>query len=94
MRFFNDISGKAFLYAVPLFLAPFVDKVGAILFNGQWPSIPMLVGCSLVGTASTCIGLRAFFDGSYERRKSGSDVNDLPVSSPKPPLDTPPTQPK
>lgn len=75
----NDISGKALLYAVPLFLTPFIDKVGALLFNDQYPSVPMIIGCTLLGISSTCIGLRAFFDGSYERRKSGSDAQGLPV---------------
>ena len=85
MKFFNDISGKALLYAVPLFLAPFVDKLGTGLFNGTWPTLPVVVGCILLGTVQTSIGLRAFFDGSYERRKSGSDAGDLRVKQPTPP---------
>lgn len=34
----------------------------------------MLVGCILLGTVSCCIGLRAFYDGSYERSKSTGDT--------------------
>lgn len=65
----TDISGKAALYAIPLFLTPFIDKVGNLLFNGTWPSFPMLVGCTLLGVSQTAIGLRAFYDGSYQRDK-------------------------
>ena len=57
MNIFNDISGKAALYAIPLFLAPFVDKLGGILFGGDWPTWPMIVGCVLLGTVQMCIGL-------------------------------------
>ena len=89
MRFLNDISGKALLYAAPLFLAPFVDKLAPDLFNNSWPSYQSIVGCILLGTVSMCIGLRAFFDGSYERKKtenseSGSG-NTAFVSKPNPP---------
>jgi hypothetical protein len=70
MKFFNDISGKALLYAIPLFLTPFVDKLGALLLDGKWPTIPATVGCCLLGIVSASIGLRAFFDGSYERKKN------------------------
>ena len=69
MNLFSDISGKAALYAIPLFLAPFVDKLADLLLNDQWPSLPKLVGCALLGTVSASIGLRAFFDGSYQRRQ-------------------------
>ena len=72
MKFGNDISWKATLYGVPLFLTPFVDKLGSLLLNGEWPSAPMMVGCGLLGIVSASIGLRAFFDGSYERNKSGN----------------------
>ena len=90
MKYINDISGKAALYAIPLFLTPFVDKLGTLLLNGQWPTIPAVVGCTLLGICASAIGLRAFFDGSYERRKSGSDASDLPVQpTPAPPA--PPT---
>ena len=68
-----DISMKALLYAVPLFLAPFLDKIGELLFSDAWPSPQKLVGCTLAGIISTCIGLRAYFDGSYERAKGDSD---------------------
>lgn len=84
MKYFNDISGKALLYAVPLFLGPFVDKLGGLLFGGNWPSIPMIIGCVLLGTVQMCIGLRAFFDGSYQRRKSGDDASDTQIFTNKP----------
>ncbi len=91
MKYFNDISGKAALYAIPLYLTPFIDKLGTLLLNGQWPTIQACVGCALLGTVAACIGLRAFYDGSYERRKSGSDAADLPMSPAKP--DAPAIQP-
>ena len=69
MKLLNDISGKAALYAIPLFLTPFVDKLAPDLFNDNWPSAQSVVGCMLLGLVSTCIGLRAFFDGSVERKK-------------------------
>ena len=79
MKFANEINGKALLYAIPLFLTPFVDKLGNILLNGEWPTPPAVIGCTMLGIVGASIGLRAFFDGSYERRKSGSDAQDLPV---------------
>ena len=88
-RFFNDITGKALLYAIPLFLTPFVDKLGTLLLNGQWPTLPAVCGCTLLGICAAAIGLRAFYDGSYERRKSGSDAGDLPMKQPTAPTPTP-----
>lgn len=76
-RFINDINGKALLYAIPLFLTPFVDKLGNVLLNGEWPTLPAVVGCGLLGVVAASIGLRAFFDGSYQRRKSGADAAEL-----------------
>ena len=69
----TDINGKALLYAIPLFLTPFVDKLGDSLLNDQWPSLPKLVGCTLLGVVGASIGLRAFFDGSYQRKKTETD---------------------
>lgn len=68
-----DISAKALLYAIPLFLTPFVDKLGDLLLNGEWPSMPRVVGCVLLGVVSASIGLRAYFDGSYERSKTTTE---------------------
>ena len=68
-RYLNEINGKALLYALPLFLTPFADKMGAMLLNGEWPSLPMCAGCTLLGLIAASIGLRAFYDGSYERSK-------------------------
>ena len=85
MKLLNDISGKAALYAIPLFLTPFVDKLAPVFFNDQWPSYQKLIGCALLGVVSTCIGLRAFFDGSYQRRKDGSDAGDTQVFQKQPP---------
>ncbi len=65
----TDISGKALLYFVPLFLSPFVEKLGQIMLGGNWPTIPALVMCSVIGLIAGCIGLRAFYDGSYQRDK-------------------------
>lgn len=65
----RDIKYKAFLYGVPLFLTPFADKILPILFEDKWPSLPKLAGCTVLGVISCSIGLRAYFDGSYERGK-------------------------
>lgn len=65
----SDIKYKAALYGIALFLTPFSDKILPILFQDKWPSIPMMAGCSLLGTIACAIGLRAYFDGSYEKAK-------------------------
>ena len=70
----SENACKAALYGIPLFLAPFVDKLAPMFFNDEWPSAPVFVGCILLGTVSCCIGLRAFYDGSYERSKTGDTV--------------------
>jgi hypothetical protein len=67
-----DIKYKAALYAIPLFLTPFADKIIPILFEDKWPSIPMTAGCSLLGIMASSLGLRMYFDGSYERSKNGA----------------------
>ncbi len=69
MKLFNEIQWKALLYGVPIFLAPFVDKLGDILFNSAWPSPQQIVGCCLLGTIQASIGLKAFYDGSYQKAK-------------------------
>lgn len=63
----GSIYGKAVLYAIPLFLAPCVEKLADILMNDQWPTLPRMVFCLILGLSNMCIGLRAYFDGSYER---------------------------
>ena len=67
----NDIHYKAAFYGVALFFTPFADKIVPILFQDKWPSAPMTVGCSLLGIIAMSIGLRAYYDGSYERAKNG-----------------------
>ncbi len=67
----SDVGRKAFLYGIALFLAPFADKVVPVLFEDKWPSVPSLLGCALLGVISCSIGLRAYYDGSYERSKNG-----------------------
>lgn len=67
---FNMINGKALLYAIPLFLTPFAEKLGNLMWDSYWPTLPQLVICSIVGTISASVGLRAFYDGSYERSKT------------------------
>ena len=61
--------GKAALYAIPLFLSPFADKIGPILTGDKWPSSQMVAFCTLIGTIATCIVILAYFDGSAERDK-------------------------
>jgi hypothetical protein len=68
----QDIKYKAVLYAIPLFLTPFADKIIAILFQDKWPSPQMVVGCALLGIIASSLGLRMYFDGSYERSKNGN----------------------
>ena len=76
----TDVSGKAMLYFIPLFLTPFADKLGTTLLNGQWPTAPSVVGCMLLGTIAGCIGLRALYDGSYQRDKDERTDNQPPES--------------
>ena len=71
----KDIKIKALLYAIPLFLTPFADKIISILFKDQWPSPQMVVGCALLGLIASSLGLRMFFDGSYERSKTNGNGN-------------------
>ena len=71
----RELQVKAALYGIPLFFGPFADKIGSILFQDKWPSIPMVVGCTLLGVISACIGLRAYTDGSYERGKPNWNGN-------------------
>ena len=78
----TDITGKALLYAIPLFLTPFVDKLVDLLLNDQWPSLPKLVGCGLLGTVAASIGLRAFYDGSYQRAKSSPETTFIAKQNP------------
>lgn len=74
----TDIKWKAALYAIPLFLTPFADKIIPVLFEDKWPSLPMILGCALLGTIASSLGLRMYFDGSYERAKQESNGK-LPV---------------
>lgn len=69
------IAGKAVLYAVPLFLAPCIEKLADILLNDQWPTLPRMAFCAMLGFSSMCIGLRAYFDGSYERDRAKPNPN-------------------
>ena len=73
MKVFNMISAKALLYAIPLFLTPFIDKMGDLMYNGYWPTYPQIVISALVGIAQASVGLRAFYDGSYERSKQNEN---------------------
>ena len=68
-----SIAGKATLYAIPLFLGPVIEKLADILMNDQWPSLPRMVFCCILGLSAMCIGLRAYFDGSYERDRAKPD---------------------
>ena len=87
-----DIKYKAILYAIPLFLTPFADKIISVLFTDKWPSWQMVMGCVILGAISSSLGLRMFFDGSYERSKNGNGKNGvtppvLPSVPPPPPTD-------
>ena len=88
-----DIKYKALLYAIPLFLTPFADKIISVLFTDKWPSWQMVMGCVILGTIASSLGLRMFFDGSYERSKAlngngknGAPTPVLPPPTPPPPL--------
>lgn len=85
----TDIKWKATLYAIPLFLTPFADKIIPILFDNKWPSLPMVFGCTLLGTVAASLGLRMYFDGSYERAKQNGNGK-LPVVPPPATLGPPP----
>lgn len=80
-----DIHFKASLYAFALFLSPFADKIVPVLFDDKWPSAQMTMGCVILGTIAAAIGLRAYYDGSYERFRQGqnapTDQSKLTLSS-------------
>lgn len=65
--FRHPVRFRGLLYAVPLFLAPFTEKLPDILFRNEWPTSQQLAGCALMGTVTLCVGLRAYYDGSAER---------------------------
>ena len=92
MKMPGDIFWKCFLYGVALFLTPFVDKIAPILFQDQWPTVPKTIGCILLGTVACSIGLRAYFDGSYERSKNGNG-NGSNGGTDTPPVVVPPVVP-
>lgn len=79
--FTTDIKLKAVLYAIPLLLTPFADKAVAIMLQNEWPTLPMMAGCAVLGVISAAIGLRAYFDGSYERsiKTNGGSSGQPPV---------------
>ena len=62
---------KASLYAIPLFLAPFVDKLADLLLNDQWPSPPKLVGCACLAlcrpASDYALTLMAAMNGASRR---------------------------
>lgn len=86
----NDIHCKAAFYGVALFLSPFADKIVPILYQDKWPSLPMTAGCVLVGIIACSIGLRAYYDGSYERSKNGY-LTGTPAAVPAKPVVPPKT---
>ena len=84
-----DIKYKALLYAIPLFLTPFADKIISVLFTDKWPSWQMVMGCVILGTIASSLGLRMYFDGSYERSKmNGSSTSAKPKRRIEPPANT------
>ena len=80
----RDIVLKSGLYGFALFMTPFADKVIPILFADKWPSPQMTLGCAILGSIAASIGLKAYFDGSYERGRTG-----LAPSRPLVPAKTP-----
>ena len=72
------ITFKAALYAIPLFLAPVCEKTGDFLLNGIWPSYQTVVFCVMLGLIQSCIGLRAYFDGSAERATNNEQQKQNP----------------
>ena len=85
----NEIHYKATLYGIVLFLTPFSDKIVPLLFQDKWPSPQTVVGCALLGIISASVGLRAYYDGSYERSKivngNGTPKVTPPAATPAPP---------
>ncbi len=74
---------KGMLYAIPLFLAPCIEKLADVMQDGQWPTPQRLTFCGMLGLSAACIGLRAYFDGSAERAKM--DEPAPPDATTKPP---------
>lgn len=73
----NSVNGKALLYAIPIFLTPFGDKIVPILFEDQWPSLQKSVGCSILGLIAATIAVRAYYDGSAERRRIKNEETNM-----------------
>lgn len=56
------------LYFIAALSAPFIEKAVPILLHNKWPTAPTWTACWILGGAAGVIALRAYYDGSAERR--------------------------
>jgi hypothetical protein len=70
----NPVTFRAILYAIPLFLGPFADKLVPLMWDGKWPTPQSFVASAVLGTVAVAIGLRAYYDGSAERARTTADM--------------------
>lgn len=56
------------LYFLAALASPFIEKAVPILLGNKWPSPQTWTACWMLGGAAGIIALRAYYDGSAERR--------------------------
>lgn len=66
---------RANLYFWGSFIVALSEKLTAILFNDQWPSLPYSTGSFLAALGVALIALRAYYDGSSQRH-ADAHMND------------------
>lgn len=63
------------LYFIAALSAPFIEKAVPILLHNKWPTAPTWTACWILGGAAGVIALRAYYDGSAERR--GQELKEM-----------------
>lgn len=59
---------RAALYFTIASMSPIIEKIIPVLLGDKWPSRPVWVGVGILSVSAGLIALRAFYDGSAERR--------------------------
>lgn len=76
---------RANLYFWSAFLIVMSEKLGAILYQDVWPSLPYTCGSLVAATGAALIALRAFYDGASQRHSD--EAKDAPPNPLTPPAD-------